>query len=228
MDHPCFKCSQSVEDGIPFCTHCGAPQIRVVLPDAVAAPVSITTPSGQDLTVGQQAAILSDSERRFASPAASRWYDGAGMCALSALIAFILIALQVPPFLVMFGVGVFSVAFYHLRRQGTIINGKTGIRLGALGGLILVVIIAVLAGFSSLIVASNPEVRDQMIKMLHEKAAASADPQQAEEVIEYIEAPAAHESKLVAAGVLFLVTTVVIAGLGGGVTGVFLGRKGRR
>lgn len=30
MEHPCAKCGEAVEDGVPFCRHCGAPQIRVV------------------------------------------------------------------------------------------------------------------------------------------------------------------------------------------------------
>src|SRR5437660_9980738 len=33
MEHPCHKCGQAVEDGIPFCSHCGAPQIRVAVAD---------------------------------------------------------------------------------------------------------------------------------------------------------------------------------------------------
>ncbi len=34
MDHPCHKCGHSVEDGKPFCSQCGAPQIRVAMPEA--------------------------------------------------------------------------------------------------------------------------------------------------------------------------------------------------
>ena len=36
MDHSCYKCGHSVEDGKPFCGQCGAPQIRVPMPEAVA------------------------------------------------------------------------------------------------------------------------------------------------------------------------------------------------
>ena len=39
MDHPCYKCGHSVEDGKPFCLECGAPQIRVAMPEP-AAPVA--------------------------------------------------------------------------------------------------------------------------------------------------------------------------------------------
>ncbi len=44
MDHPCHKCGQSAEDGVPFCSHCGAPQIRVAM--AEPAPVELPTRSG--------------------------------------------------------------------------------------------------------------------------------------------------------------------------------------
>ena len=33
MDHPCYKCGHSIEDGKPFCSQCGAPQIRVAMPE---------------------------------------------------------------------------------------------------------------------------------------------------------------------------------------------------
>ena len=37
MEQPCYKCRQLVEEGRPFCPHCGAPQIRVLVAEPVAA-----------------------------------------------------------------------------------------------------------------------------------------------------------------------------------------------
>ena len=49
MDHPCHKCGHSVEDGKPFCAQCGAPQIRVAMPErgrqSVAGNVSSNDPA---------------------------------------------------------------------------------------------------------------------------------------------------------------------------------------
>src|SRR5271163_4437797 len=39
MDHPCHKCGHSIEDGKAFCTECGAPQIRVTIPEAAPEPI---------------------------------------------------------------------------------------------------------------------------------------------------------------------------------------------
>src|SRR5512146_1503001 len=37
MEHACHKCGAAVEDGVPFCPHCNAPQIRVMA-SAQSAP----------------------------------------------------------------------------------------------------------------------------------------------------------------------------------------------
>ena len=33
MPYSCHKCGSSLEEGTPFCPHCGAPQIRVAMPE---------------------------------------------------------------------------------------------------------------------------------------------------------------------------------------------------
>jgi Spy/CpxP family protein refolding chaperone len=40
VEYPCHQCHATVEEGVAFCPHCGAPQIRVIVPesDAQAAP----------------------------------------------------------------------------------------------------------------------------------------------------------------------------------------------
>ncbi len=46
MEHPCHQCNTAVEDGVPFCPKCGAPQIRVVSDDnePVTGPMPPGTP----------------------------------------------------------------------------------------------------------------------------------------------------------------------------------------
>ena len=38
MDHLCYKCQASIDETLPFCPHCGAPQIRVAAPDDEPPP----------------------------------------------------------------------------------------------------------------------------------------------------------------------------------------------
>src|ERR1700757_2928378 len=38
MEHACYKCAAAVEDGVPFCPQCRAPQIRVARSEATSAP----------------------------------------------------------------------------------------------------------------------------------------------------------------------------------------------
>ena len=33
VEHPCYRCQALIDEGIAFCPHCGAPQIRVVPPE---------------------------------------------------------------------------------------------------------------------------------------------------------------------------------------------------
>ena len=40
MDYSCHKCGYSIEEGRPFCSQCGAPQIRVAVPDSMVPAVA--------------------------------------------------------------------------------------------------------------------------------------------------------------------------------------------
>src|ERR1051326_7417864 len=45
MDHACHQCGQEIEEGTPFCRHCGAPQIRIPgLEEAATPPMPPGTP----------------------------------------------------------------------------------------------------------------------------------------------------------------------------------------
>src|SRR6202046_4320983 len=50
MDHPCYQCGHIVEDGKPFCAQCGAPQIRVAMPEALTQAAAGNV-SSRDLPV---------------------------------------------------------------------------------------------------------------------------------------------------------------------------------
>ena len=40
MEQSCYKCGSVVEEGVPFCPQCSAPQIRVVIAEPVPAPLA--------------------------------------------------------------------------------------------------------------------------------------------------------------------------------------------
>ena len=89
MEQPCYKCRQLVEEGRPFCPHCSAPQIRVLVAEPVAAVgtfagVAVPSESAVELPASQTLPVLAlpmrwpSSERHSAgrTPSAShgwRW-----------------------------------------------------------------------------------------------------------------------------------------------------------
>ena len=93
MDHPCYKCGHSVEDGKPFCSQCGAPQIRVLLPEA-AVPAATGSVLSNDLPIFSSDApaipgVLSAS----ALSTGIDWPTALRSCAVAALIAALVMTL---------------------------------------------------------------------------------------------------------------------------------------
>src|SRR5688572_9464475 len=48
MEHPCHQCGTSIADGVPFCPHCNAPQIRVAA-ERLREGVAPQSPAGAAL-----------------------------------------------------------------------------------------------------------------------------------------------------------------------------------
>jgi hypothetical protein len=222
MDHPCFKCNQPVEDGIPFCTHCRAPQIRVILPE----PPVASTPSSEDSSSTQHVPIFANARGPLA-PGAGRWSDALRPCALAALVAMILMIVGLYPLVAMVSAGVLSVTFYRYRRPLSVINASTGARLGALGGLVWFGMSAIVAAIVSLTSNGGAELRDEVIKKLQEQAAHSSDPQQMQAIVDYFKTPTGLEVLILATVIVALFSAIIFAGIGGALTGAFLRRKDR-
>src|ERR1022692_1893972 len=99
MDHPCYKCGHSIEDGKPFCLQCGAPQIRVAMPEAPAEPIaegSGALPAVHEAGLGFPAPI---------SSLPTGWSYALRPCALAARVAVLLMFLGLNPFFAALGAG---------------------------------------------------------------------------------------------------------------------------
>src|SRR5258708_21888004 len=117
MDQPCYKCGQAVEQGIPFCPHCSAPQIRVMVPEAVAA-----TPLSSDSITLQSGAGGLSSRPPIVPGASIGWGHSVRPCALAAMVAALLMALGLNPFVAMLSVGFLAVVFNRQYRPGSMLN----------------------------------------------------------------------------------------------------------
>src|SRR5437899_8344105 len=118
MDHPCHKCGQTVEDGVPFCAHCAAPQIRVAIAEPLPAIMpSLDKGSPENVPVG-----LPAGPNATELAIAARWSQALRPCALAAVVALVLVGLRLYPVVAIFTAGLLAVAFYRQSNPGTVVK----------------------------------------------------------------------------------------------------------
>src|ERR1700740_670702 len=127
MDQPCYKCGQLIEQGRPFCPHCAAPQIRVLVSEPVATAgfgASSSTEASDQLSLSRAAPVLP-----------LQWSQAAKPCAIAALIAAVAMVLKlVVPLIAAIGAGFLAVALYRRHNLETGMNARVGARIGAICG----------------------------------------------------------------------------------------------
>jgi len=215
MEQPCYQCGQLLEEGVVFCPHCSAPQIRVVVSQAAPEAV-LSTPSG--------AAAVPQ-----ASPAAPvvlsfGWSAAFRPCALAALVASLLMALGLNPFVAMLSVGFLAVLFYRQRWIHNTIRPATGIRLGAISGLLWFAISSILEAIVILVMHKGPEIRDELLKRINQAASQTSDPQ-ALAMFDRLKSPGGLEMLMIFGLIFAFIASVVLAAIGGAIGGSLLGRS---
>ena len=135
MEHSCHNCGAAVEDGVPFCKNCGAPQIRVLGADA--EPSSEPQPASAPQLPEVAAPVLELPVFRAPVPPAHgvQWahaLPGAALAgAFSLLAAVVPYAAYGPAF--MLG-GALAVIFYRRRVKDRVPTPPEGARIGAASG----------------------------------------------------------------------------------------------
>jgi hypothetical protein len=224
MEHPCHSCRQAVEDGVPFCQGCGAPQIRVATVEPLLASESAGAEgqSPRDLDAFQTTQDVS----KVAPPIA--WSNALPACALAAAIAAVLIALGLMvPFLAVVGAGFLAVGFYRRRNPGVLIKAGAGARLGAVSGLLCFGMSAVLESLALAIFHKGAALRAKMLEAIQQAASRTTDPQTVA-LLDYLKSPAGMAVMMVFVLIFAFVAFMVLASLGGALGGILLGRANRR
>ncbi len=224
MEHPCHSCRQAVEDGVPFCQHCGAPQIRVATVEPLLASESAGAEgqSPRDVDAFQTTQDVS----QVASPIP--WSNALPACSLAAAIAAVLMALSLMvPFLAVVGAGFLAVGFYRRRNPGVLIKAGAGARLGAVSGLLCFGMTAVLKALDLAIFHQGAMLRDKMLEAIQQAASRTTDPQ-AVAMLDYLKSPAGMAAMMVFVLIFAFVAFVVLSSLGGALGGILLGRAHRR
>lgn len=221
MENPCYKCGQAVEEGVPFCPHCAAPQIRVVV--ARPTPVSV---AGLDSAVATDAVAASGIDPVPVLSLPPSWTDSIRPCALAALSAALLLALGLYPLVAMLSSGFLAVFFYRQRRPGANIRPAVGVRLGALSGLLWFVMTALLEALAVLVLHKGPEIRKALIDALTQVASRTTDPQVLA-VFEHFKTPEGLELLMIFGMIFSFFAAVVLAAIGGALGGAILGRRSK-
>jgi hypothetical protein len=220
MDHPCYKCGQSVEDGVPFCSHCGAPQIRVAVAEAPPAPV----PSA-DEALPLHPVVLHSESLPVSLPV--RWPEALRPCAFAALLAVGAISLGLVFPAAILGAGFLAVVFYHRRSLGTLISAATGARLGAVSGVICFVIVGIFLAVSATVTDVRAKFREQMLEGAQRWAASHSADAQVQAALDSLKTPEGLAMMMIFAAVFFLLLSVLLGAIGGALGGFFFSRRDR-
>ena len=218
MDQSCYKCGQAIEDGKPFCPQCGAPQIRVTMPEAA---VGLTPASDNAL-----AAPHSDAAALPDTALAGNWSHDVKPCALAAAIALVLTFVGLNPFVAALGAGLLAVAFSRRSAAGTVSRPASGARLGAIGGLLFFGMSTIFETLAIIILHKGAELRGEMIDKIQQ--AATRYP--ASEVQPFLDFAKSNEgfAFLMVASVIFgLLAFILLGSLGGAFASRFMGRHHR-
>lgn len=213
MEQPCFKCGQAVEEGITFCPHCGAPQIRVAIAEAAPAAVMAGEPQLQSAAASSVSLPL-------------EWAQGLTACGGAALLGALAMLLGLTFPAAVLGAGFLAVALYSRRAPGGVRAGR-GAQLGAICGIFCFGIVAVFVSLAATVPDVRTKIRDQIVEGL-QKAAASrtADPQ-IQAAVEQLKTPQGLVLMLIIGSIVMSLFFIVLGSLGGALAGAILGRRDR-
>jgi hypothetical protein len=218
MDNPCYKCGHTMEEGKAFCPHCGAPQIRVSMPEPAVESTSSLEPSQ----------IKTDSHAKIEYPgfaAGSYRFGLAQPSALAAIAATALMFLGLNPFVAALGAGFLAVVFSRRRQEGETRMGA-GAKLGALSGIFLFAVSSLLETLIIVVFHKGAEIRGEMLEKVQEAATRYPGPE-VQPFLDYVKSPGGFTFMLVASLVFGCLAFVLLGSVGGALGATLLGRRNR-
>lgn len=217
VEHPCPRCSSSVDDNSPFCPTCEAAQVLAAPKEYSRSPVTVTvegTPAF--LNAGTFSKTTGNTNAKAELRAA---FYAAIIAAVLSLIqprgAFIL-TLPLGGFL--------SVLLYRRLSIGSEPSLRTGFRLGAISGLFVFGLLVMVIAAGTLALHSEADTHAQVIQVIQQAQARNPDPQ-AKQAFEYFMTPQGMALMMVIGFVFMVMLFVLLAGIGGTISASLLRRK---
>jgi hypothetical protein len=212
MEHACHRCGVPVEDGVPFCAKCNAPQIRFIVHEEPELARQ-TAPPDQPIEPLQAPTL--------------QWRKALQPAALAGIFAAF--AMAIPGGMLglgMLAAGALAVLLYIWRVPGSTLTRGAGARLGALAGLVGFVFFAGASSLEVLVFKSDSELRSALFSAIDQAATRSTDPQ-AREMVERFKSPEGLAIILVLALLVVGIASVGCASLGGALGAWFVQRRRR-
>jgi hypothetical protein len=206
MEQPCYKCGQVVEQGIPFCPHCSAPQIRVVV--AEPAPALAAAADGGPVTQSP----ASQTVPVLALP--MRWSQALRPCVLAAVIAFPIGLLSQSFIIAMLAAGFLAVIF-NGRRSGIPLRASEAAKLGALAGVFCSGILLLLIACAVTVPDARSKMQDQYVQSAQKVAAWFPSDPDIQASIDQLKTSQGFAKALIWASVFLFFFSIPLAGLGG-------------
>lgn len=221
MEHSCYKCGHNVEEGKPFCVNCGAPQIRVAMPEVPAPPGAGA--SAAELPIFADSTMVPGTPGTAMLTPGIVWPIAMRSCGLAALIAAAVMAfgLIVPLFAIL-AAGILAVNLYRRQNPVWAPRGRDGAFLGAVCGALFFAISAIFEALATAVFRNGGELRQKMLDALQQAASRSSDPQ-VQAAFDQLKTPEGIAVMMIFA----FVFSILVCALAGGLTGAFLGRSRR-
>ncbi len=216
MDFPCYKCGHTIEEGRPFCPQCGAPQIRVAVPEPATASSAVTEGSAVP------------SEARLEHPALPGTPSGSfalQACGLAAASAAALMFLGLTPLVAALAAGFLSTAFLRRRHESSIRPGA-GARLGAMSGIFLFIIAGALETLIIVTAHKTADLRAEMLDKI-QQAASRYPASDVQPFLDFAKSPNGFTFMLVASLIFGFVAFVALGAIGGVLGATLFGRRSR-
>ncbi len=222
MEHACHHCGAAVEDGVPFCPQCGAPQIRIpgVEGQPASAPATPPLPPG---TPGEVQPPAEPVPLHAEMPRGVEWSQAFPAAAIAGIILAIAWVIPFLGFLFwMVAGGILAVALYRRRAPHAPLTPALGARVGAVGG---VFGFAVFSGLFAmeLLVARGGRFREMLQQVVQQAAQRNADPR-AQQMMQQMMTPAGLAALITVVMVILLIGFLALSSLGGAI-GAWLFRQ---
>ena len=211
MEHPCYKCGASVEDGTPFCGRCNAPQIRVSAPESLA-PAAATP----ELAVERYASYAPSSS-------ALEWSQASFSAGIALLVAIFIIVVSKSTGLGMLAAGFLSVVLYRWRCPAVRITAGIGARLGAFTGALGFAVVGVTLALWTAF-RSGKEIHDAFLAYIQQNAGQSSDPR-FQQVLDLFNTPGGFTLIMIFSLIMTLIAFLIFSSVGGAICAFLLHRK---